>query len=135
MVYQYGQFSDQHLELSRQGIQLFNRQFYWECHEVFEDLWKKDQGDHARYVWWAIIQVAAAMIHYRDQKLGGARGLITKAKAKFDQCEKFNVETEIMYQYLDWAELKSLVRQVPEEPQLEDFSLLFAFRFKNFLEA
>ena len=132
MPYQNGQFSKQHLELSRKGIQLFNAQLYWECHEVFEDLWKEDRGDSARYVWWAIIQVAAAMIHYRDKKIGGAKGLIKKAKEKFDKCEELNVETEMMYKYLDWAELKTLVRQVPEESELEDFAVLFTFRFKNF---
>lgn len=133
-AYQYGQFSPRHLELSAEGIRLFNQQFYWECHEVFEDLWKEDRADHARYVWWAIIQVAAAMIHYRDQKISGARGLIAKAKEKFVKCEELNVETDLMYQYLDWAELKSLVRQVPERAVLEDFAQLFDFRFKHWGE-
>ena len=132
MSYQPGQFSEQHLELSQKGIQLFNARLYWECHEVLEDLWKEDRGDCARYVWWAIIQVAAAMIHYRDKNIRGARGLIIKAKEKFDKCEELNVETQIMYKYLDWAELKTLVRQVPEGPELADFAKLFTFRFKNF---
>ena len=131
-TYRFGQFSPRHLKLSAEGIELFNSQHYWECHEVFEDLWKEDRGDHARYVWWAIIQVAAAMIHYRDGKLSGARGLIAKAKDKFHKCEELGVETEIMDQYLDWRELKTLVREVPEEPKLADFAPLFAFRFKNF---
>ena len=126
-----GQFSRQHLELSREGLALFNQQLYWECHEVFEELWKEDRGDHARYVWWAIIQVAAAMIHYRDQKLRGAQSLIKKAREKFDKCEELGVETSWMDQQLGWAQLKSLVRQVPNEPQLEDFSQLFEFRFKH----
>ena len=131
MAYRYGQFSDKHLKQSEEGIRLFNGQFYWECHEVFEDLWKEDRADHARYVWWAIIQVAAAMIHYRDRKINGARGLIKKAKEKFDKCEELNVETDVMNKYLDWTELKNLVRQVPEKPDLEDFAQLFEFRFKN----
>ena len=101
MSYRHGQFSPEHLRLSGEGIRLFNRQFYWECHEVFEDLWKEDRGDPARYVWWAIIQVAAAMIHYRDEKISGARGLIVKAKEKFAKCEELNVETDIMDKYLD----------------------------------
>ena len=128
----YGQFSKRHLQLSQEGIELFNRQLYWECHEVFEDLWKEDRGDNARYVWWAIIQVAAAMIHYRDKKISGARGLIAKTKEKFSKCEELKIETKIMDEYLDWQELKALVRQVPEEASLEDFSQLFDFRFKNF---
>ncbi|MCY4644923.1 MAG: DUF309 domain-containing protein [Bacteriovoracales bacterium] len=128
--YRYGQFSNEHLKRSKKGLELFNDQFYWECHEVFEDLWKEDVADHARYVWWAVIQVAAAMIHYRDGKESGARGLIKKAKEKFAKCEELGVETKIMYRYLDWEELKSLVRKVPAEPKLSDFKALFHFRFK-----
>lgn len=132
MTYDYGQFSDRHLNLSREGIDLFNEQKYWECHEVFEDLWKEDVGDPARNVWWAIIQVAAAMIHYRDQNIRGAQGLIRKSKEKFRRCEDQNVETPLMYQFLDWEELKSKVFKVPETPELPDFAELFEFRFKNF---
>ena len=132
MGYKYGQFSYSHLQLSTKGLELFNGQFYWECHEVFEDLWKEDRGDHARYVWWAIIQVAAAMIHYRNGKINGASGLIRKAKEKFAKCEQLNVETDIMEEYLEWGRLKKLVREVPEEPCLENFQTLFQFRFTHF---
>ena len=132
--YLYGQFSLDHLRRSVEGIGLFNQQFYWECHEVFEDLWKEDRGDHARYVWWAIIQVAAAMIHYRDQKITGARGLIAKAKGKFDKCEELAVETPVMEEYLEWPELKRLVRRVPVNAEIGDFGVLFDFRFKKYQE-
>lgn len=129
-----GYFSKEHLKVSKEGLELFNDQLYWECHEVFEDLWKEDRSDNARYVWWAVIQVAAAMIHYRDKKITGARGLITKAKEKFRKCEEHNVETEFLYDYLDWKELKTLVFAVPDEPELEDFAELFEFRFKHYLK-
>ncbi len=132
MNYTYGQFSNKHLNESREGIELFNEQKYWECHEVFEDLWKEDVGDNARNVWWAIIQVAASMIHYRDKKLPGAKSLIHKAKEKIERCENLGVDTQLMYDYLDWQELKDLVYKVPKETELSDLSELFEFRFKNF---
>ncbi len=131
---EYGKFGESHLQLTKEGLELFNEQKYWECHEVFEDLWKEDVADRARYIWWAIIQVAAAMIHYRDKNLIGARGLINKAKEKFDIVEKEEIATEWAKKYLEWDSLQDLVRNVPAEPELEDFSELFDFRFKRYTE-
>lgn len=129
----YGKFTEEHLARSKEGFDLFNEQKYWECHEVFEDLWKEDVTDKARYIWWAVIQVAAAMIHYRDNNLIGARGLITKAKNKFDKIDEYNVTTEFVFKYLEWEKLTKMVRSVPDEPELEDFTELYKFRFKDYL--
>ena len=35
----YGQFLVEHLQKIQYGIELFNEQKYWECHEELEDLW------------------------------------------------------------------------------------------------
>lgn len=124
------QFNEEHLTLMAEGIRLFNEQKYWECHEEFEHHWLEEPGP-IRNVYWAVIQVAAAMIHYRDNNLVGARGLIYKAKQKFTRCEDFHIESEMLFKNLSWIELKRLVRLVPEVPAIEDFSTLFSFRFKD----
>jgi hypothetical protein len=124
------QFEYSHLILMRKGIELFNAQKYWECHEEFEHHWLEEPGPN-RNVYWAVIQVAAAMIHYRNHNLIGARGLIYKAKQKFDRVEKLHVENDLIYKELDWKNLKHLVLSVPSEPVLEDFQLLYEFRFKD----
>ena len=124
------QFSEVHLTLMIQGIRLFNAQKYWECHEEFEHHWLEEPGP-IRNVYWAVIQVAAAMIHYREGNLIGARGLIAKAKQKFSRCEQYKIENEIMEENLSWSELKELVMAVPSESALEDFKNLFEFRFKD----
>lgn len=123
-------FDRENLALMVRGIELFNQQLYWECHEEFEHHWLEEAGP-IRNVYWAVIQVAAAMIHYRDHNLTGARGLIYKAKQKFNRCEEFHVESDLLNSELSWSELKKLVRNVPEAPQLEDFKNLFSFRFKD----
>ncbi|MEA9355076.1 DUF309 domain-containing protein [Bacteriovorax sp. PP10] len=124
------QFDQSHLEVIEQGILLFNVQKYWECHEDLEHHWLEEPGP-LRNVYWAVIQVAAAMIHFRESNLVGARGLIYKAKQKFDRCEQFNVESDLLRSELSWTELKALVRAVPAEPVLSDFEKLYAFRFKD----
>ena len=124
------QFSEIHLQIIAEGIRLFNAQKYWECHEDLEHYWLEESGP-IRNIYWAVIQVAAAMIHYRDQNIIGAKGLIVKAKQKFDRCEQFKIESELLEKNLSWAELKKMVRLVPEEPELQDFKNLFEFRFKD----
>ena len=133
MDYQFGQFSPEHLAKMQEGIELFNEQKYWECHESFEDLWMEDKNDPARNVYWAIIQVAAACIHYRDSKIIGAQGMINKAKEKFRRCREQRILTPLAFKYLDWEELENLVMKIKDkDAELIDFEELFNFRFKNY---
>jgi uncharacterized protein len=124
------QFERIHLQTISEGIVLFNAQKYWECHEELEHHWLEEPGP-LRNVYWAVIQVAASMIHYRDGNIVGARGLIKKAKQKFERCESFHVESDLLRSKLSWIELKKMVRAVPDDPVLEDFKELFEFRFED----
>jgi predicted metal-dependent hydrolase len=124
------QFDQSHLEIIIEGLRLFNAQKYWECHEELEHHWLEERGP-LRNIYWAVIQVAAAMIHYRDSNLIGAIGLIHKAQKKFDKCEEFKIESDLLENKLSWLELKNLTREVAIEPELEDFKKLFEFRFKE----
>ena len=133
MEYKYGQFSPEHLAKMEEGVRLFNDQMYWECHESLEDVWMEDRNDQARTVSWAVIQVAAACIHYRDHKIIGAQGMILKAKEKFRRCHDLHILTPLVLKYLDWQELEALVMKIPDkEAKLEDFEDLYNFRFKNY---
>ncbi len=133
MDYKFGQFTPEHLAKIQEGIELFNEQKYWECHESLEDLWMEDKNDSARYIYWAIIQVAAACIHYRDSKIIGAQGMINKAREKFRRTRELHVLTPLVLKYLDWEELEKLVAQIKEkDAKLEDFEELYNFRFKNY---
>lgn len=124
------QFDQSHYKIMVEGIRLFNAQKYWECHEVLEQLWLSDRTP-IRNIYWAVIQVAAAMIHFREGNLVGAASLVHKAQKKFDKCEEGKVENELLEEKLSWANLKKLVREIPKEPKLPDFKKLFDFRFKE----
>jgi hypothetical protein len=130
MSYVFGQFTEEHLKKMEEGIHLFNEQKYWECHESLEEIWLEDRTDNARYIYWAVIQVAAACIHYRDKKLIGASGMIAKAKEKFRKARELHVLTPVVDK-LKWHELEAMVMKVPEgtSSKLEDFKDLFEFRF------
>lgn len=129
-------FEREHLFKMSHGIHLYNEQKYWECHEVFEDLWAEDAHDPIRNIYWAIIQVAAACIHYRDSNLIGAQGMIMKAKEKFRRCRDQHLLSDLAYKYLDWNELESIVMAIPDgkDSVLADFTKLFNFRFQNYVD-
>lgn len=126
-----GQFSLEHLRKMMEGVRLYNKRMFWECHEELEDHWLADMGDNCRFAYWVLIQVATALHHHSDGNLAGAKGMVNKAKKKLAQCEKLGVESDIMNKFLAWKRFKALVREVPSEPTLEDFKELEAFRFSD----
>ena len=124
-------FDLDHLKKMEEGIRLFNEQKYWECHEALEDVWMEDRQDPVRNIYWAVIQVAAACIHYRDSKLIGAQGMISKAKEKFRRCREMHILSPLAFEKLNWQEFESIVLRIPDSKtsSLEDFAEIFEFRF------
>lgn len=129
----YGKFTPEHLHKMVEGVELFNEQKYWECHESLEDLWLEDRQDLARNVYWAIIQIAAACIHYRDKNLVGAQGMILKAKEKFRRCRDHHIIPATISRKLDWDRVEELSLSIPDrDAKLSDFAALFEFRFPEY---
>jgi hypothetical protein len=126
-------FELDHLKKMEEGLSLFNEQKYWECHEALEDLWMEDRQDPIRNIYWAVIQVAAACIHFRDSNLIGAQSMITKAKEKFKRCHEMNLLSPLAIDKLNWNEFEGIVFKIPEGTQskLEDFEEIYHFRFKH----
>lgn len=125
-------FGPEHLEKMKPGIACFNLQQYWECHEELEHVWLEDRNDPVRNVYWAVIQVAASMIHYREKNLVGASGMINKAKEKFRRVRDFHIYTPFLEEKLDWTRLETMTMAVPDKVQeLAPFAPLFDFRFKE----
>lgn len=131
MDYQFGQFTPEHLEKIKPGIQMFNDELFFECHEFLEDLWIEDNTDNARYVYWAVIQYAVAMYHFREDNVKGVQGLLRKAKNKIEEIEKRHVETEIMERFLSWSKFKKLIKDAKLDSPLADYAKLYKFKFKN----
>lgn len=124
-------FDLDHLKKMEEGVRLFNEQKYWECHEALEDVWMEDRQDPIRNIYWAVIQVAAACIHYRDSNLIGAQGMIFKAKEKFKRCRDMHLLTPLAFEKLNWNQFEAIVLKIPDSTQsrLEDFKEIFEFRF------
>lgn len=65
----------------REGLRLFNAEDFFECHEVFEELWAESKGDDKRYLQ-GMIQAAVALFHFGNENFGGAKKLYLSATQK-----------------------------------------------------
>jgi predicted metal-dependent hydrolase len=66
-----------------EGVDLFNEGKFFECHEAWEEVWKRSDGD-AKLFYQGIIQAAVAILHAQRGNLTGAASLYGKASAKLD---------------------------------------------------
>src|SRR5208337_4556657 len=70
-------------EFYDEGIELFNQGRFFECHEAWEEAWKRSAGAEKIY-YQGIIQAAVAILHAQRGNLDGARRLYAKVRAKLD---------------------------------------------------
>lgn len=60
------------------GAELFNAGKFYECHEVWEELWLKAEGDERQFLH-AMIQAAAALLHFQRGNPKGAQSVGSRA--------------------------------------------------------
>lgn len=63
------------------GVELFNSQRFYECHEVLEDVWRPSRGA-VRYFLQALIHFAVGFYHHRQGNRTGAELQLGKALRK-----------------------------------------------------
>jgi len=77
------------------GIDEFNRQEYYECHETLEAIWLKER-DSIRYLYQGILQVGVGFYHWRRGNWRGAVGELRYGLEKLEafrpQCMSIDVE-------------------------------------------
>jgi predicted metal-dependent hydrolase len=71
-------------EFFEHGIDLFNRGKFFECHEAWEEVWKRSAGEQKLF-YQGIIQAAVAILHAQRGNLTGAASLYAKASSKLDR--------------------------------------------------
>ena len=57
-----------------EGIELFNQQEFFACHDVLEELWTDTLSEECEF-YQGLIQAAVALFHFGEGNLGGARRL------------------------------------------------------------
>ena len=68
---------------SRKGSISSTQGKFFECHEAWEEVWKRSYGDEKLF-YQGIIQAAVAILHAQRGNLTGAASMYAKASAKLD---------------------------------------------------
>lgn len=72
------------------AIDLFNRQEYFECHEVLELLWQKAVEPDLRLLYQGILQIAVGLHHHQKNNPAGAASLLNKGLDKLTPLSEQN---------------------------------------------
>jgi predicted metal-dependent hydrolase len=70
-------------ELWVEGIELFNAGRFFDCHEIWEELWRRESGAEKLF-YQGMIQAAVAILHAQRGNPRGARSTWHKARVKLE---------------------------------------------------
>jgi len=77
------------------GVDFFNRQFYYECHDVWEEIWSEAKGEE-KIFYQALIMSAVSLYHFGNENLEGALSCYKKGLERFGQLPdhflRFNIK-------------------------------------------
>lgn len=68
----------------RDGLQLFNEGFFFEAHEVLEEVWRQERGEPRLFLQ-GLIQICAGFHHFQNTNLFGAIALLTRGSDKMKE--------------------------------------------------
>jgi hypothetical protein len=81
-----GRVHENHLDARYLGyFACFNRQLFFEAHEVLEDLWLADRHGSNGNFYKGLIQLAGAFVHLQKHRLRPSAALFRLAQANFEQ--------------------------------------------------
>jgi hypothetical protein len=108
----------------RRGLELFNEEEFWEAHEVWEDLWIREETDIKRF-YQGLIQVASALHHLGHQNWSGMAKLLQDGVGKLAEYRPFaqGIDIDAMLDDLSpWQDLAAartgrapIVTRIPDE--------------------
>jgi hypothetical protein len=79
-----------------QALGEFNRGDWYECHETLEDLWIGTELEE-RWFYQGILQIAVALLHWRNGNFGGSVSLLTSGVNYLQRvspvCQRIEVAT------------------------------------------
>ena len=79
-------FQGQHLDARYLGyFDCFNRQLFYEAHDVLEDLWLADRHGPAGNFYKGLIQLAGAFVHLQKNRLRPSAALFKLAQANLER--------------------------------------------------
>jgi len=91
-----GQFRDGNLDPHYSGyFQLFNRQKFYEAHDVLEHIWLKDRHGANGSFYKGLIQLAGAFVHLQKNRLRPSAALFKLAKANLEKYPRVHERLDV----------------------------------------
>jgi predicted metal-dependent hydrolase len=89
-------FQGQELDAHYLGyFECFNRQLFYEAHDVLEDLWLPDRHDVDGNFYKGLIQFAGAFVHLQKNRLRPAAALFKLAQANLDKYPRSHKQLDL----------------------------------------
>ena len=98
-----------------QGIDYFNDERFWECHEVFEGVWKNCDGNE-KFLVQGLILIAAALVHYQKDEDSICISIFNRALEKL---ENSNGE----YHNINIDKIKQVVNEMINSKNISSFMI------------
>lgn len=104
-------------ETIKLGVELFNEQRFWECHETIEEIWRREVDRAEKEVQQGFILAASALVHHQRNEDNVCLGMIPRALAKLESW------AEPSYYSLNVNLLKDRLKRILESKKIEPFLL------------
>lgn len=101
-------------EALAEGIQLFNEERFWECHEALEQAWHASKGVERDAIQ-SIILTAAAFVHYQKGEDEVCLSILTRARAKMASAKSYGM--------IDLQELERNIDMILDSEKIHPFNL------------
>ena len=114
------------------GIRLFNAGYYWEAHEIWEDLWHVEgrQGPTAEILK-GLIKLAAAGVKVREGRENGVRTHCRRAAESFATAARQGGPIQLGLDLEHWVtRARLLAENPPRDPGSSDAAVLRVFAFE-----
>jgi predicted metal-dependent hydrolase len=113
-----------HEKLDRRYLgffECFNRQIYYEAHDVLEDLWLEVKGDRHFFFYKGLIQLAGAFVHLKKGKLNPAARLFRLSLKNISDFQPVTLDLDVknlVFRINEWLDVleKSDYTQSPYHP-------------------
>lgn len=66
----------------KHGIDFFNREYFFEAHDAFEELWMEARAPVSRDLFHGLVNFATGFYHYRMENFAGMQSQLQKGLAK-----------------------------------------------------
>ena len=86
------------------AIELFDQERYWECHEVLEEIWRKENDTIEKSVQQGVILVASALVHAQKNENDVCLGIFARAMKKLNEWQKqdyLGLDISLLKRYLE----------------------------------